>query len=102
MSRAACRRVLRGGLVLLAAEHSAEAAEYVARGAGDAARSARGPADESVELARDGLGQAVLEEAQDRLDRAARLLLAYPCALRDLFDYLFHSGAPVRDRQSVV
>src|ERR1700754_2128485 len=83
------------GLVLVAAEHAAEAAEHVARLVGETADRAARDADEAVELPRDGLGQARLEEAQYRVDRAARLLLADARALRDLSDQLFHRGAPV-------
>src|SRR5207253_6802314 len=71
---------------LLAAEHSAEAAEHVAGLVREAADSAARAANQSVQLPRDGLGQARLEEAEYGLHRPARLLLAYPRALDHLFD----------------
>src|SRR5215207_8729845 len=51
---------------------------------------ARGPAEEAVELPREGLGQAALEEAEHGGDGRLRLRLADAGALGDLPDELFH------------
>src|ERR1700749_2880186 len=73
-------------LFVLAAEHTAEVADHVARLAHEPADCTRAARNRPVNVPGDGRRQTLFQEADDGLDRRARLRLADARLRNDLID----------------